>query len=70
MQIFHPVFDWWLGGNQFASRIFAFSEIRPSERSERAIPQSVIGGVGFLLKRIADMLQPPTPKPIIIRPGK
>jgi len=35
------------------SRIFAFSEIRPSERSERAIPQSVIGGVGFLLKQIS-----------------
>ncbi len=32
MQIFHLVFDWWLGSNQFASRIFAFSEIRPSER--------------------------------------
>ena len=39
-----------VGKQLLASRIFAFSEIRPSERSERAIPQSMTGGVGFLLK--------------------
>ena len=69
MQIFHPVFDWWLGSNQFASRIFAFHEnamhfqdaknirflcTQKSDRANvaRAIPQSVIGGVGFLLNSI------------------
>ncbi len=30
--------------------IIAFSEIRPSDRRERAIPSSMMGGVGFLLK--------------------
>ena len=49
MRIFHPVSDWWFKA-LFASRIFAFLEIRPSDRRERAIRQSMTGGVGFLLK--------------------
>ena len=37
-----------IAGN--SAGIFLFSEIRPSDRRERAIPQSMTGGVGFLLK--------------------
>ena len=44
-----------VGKQLLASRIFAFSEIRPSERSERAIPRSMTGGVGFLLNKNTEL---------------
>jgi len=48
MRIFYPFFD---GGLEavIASRMFSFLETRPSYRRERAIPSSVMRGVGFLL---------------------
>ena len=48
MQIFHQSLTDGLDAAN-ASRIFAFLETRPSDRRERAIPSSVMRGVGFLL---------------------
>ena len=47
-----------------------FKHIEENVRFKETGDLAIKCEIAYQLKRIADMLQPPTPKPIIIRHGK